>query len=121
MDRSVKLNIEINSEKNGFIYIILHESAHAVDYVEKITALTEPYMKRFYEGGAFHHAFTAGTGPATMRPSRLFLQGGGLLLRHGKQSQGAHIRGPGALWHAGQEPLHLLYGTLNWAEDLPNF
>jgi hypothetical protein len=121
-DRSAKLNIELNSEMNGFIYIILHESAHVVDYVENITPFTEPYMKRFMKEVPFVTPFTAGIWSSYNETFSGFSFREGVSF-YGMGS-GPRVRiseAPELYGMLAKSPFISLYGTLNWAEDLAEF
>ena len=45
-DSSTRVEIELSETFSGFLYILLHESTHCIDYVERFTPWVEPHMLR---------------------------------------------------------------------------
>ncbi len=117
-----QVSIEINSRENGFLYILLHESTHVVDYVRQITPFAEPQVKGFYSrqpaGTAFTspvwkgHAETLQAYP--FRKKVRFYGIGGPPLAHRAEAVSLYRGLAGS-------PFFSLYGSLNWAEDLAEF
>ena len=121
-DPSMSVDVDINSPMNGFLYILLHESTHIVDYVENITPYTEPDMKRFMKKVPDSTLFTDGiwsgySETVTPCPFR------GKVTFYGmKKGPRAGITEAAGMYDSMfRSPFISLYGTLNWAEDLAEY
>jgi hypothetical protein len=117
-DPSFDIEIDVNSSQRGFLYIILHESCHAVDFITGMTPFVEPEMKRFgkipddtdftrgiwrsYNESAIDYKF---------RENVIFYQTPRINI---SQAQEVYRE-------MDASPFISLYGSLNWAEDLSEF
>ena len=46
-DPELEVSIECGSDQSAFLYILLHESSHVIDFVKHITPLVEPGLEKF--------------------------------------------------------------------------
>jgi len=113
-----EIKISVSPDLKGFMYIILHESCHVVDYVLGITPFTEPGIKslreipeetdftrgiwRSYNQSVIYYKF---------RERASFYQTPRI-----KISEAENI-----YKDMSASPFISLYGSLNWAEDLCEF
>jgi hypothetical protein len=108
----------LTPEIDGFYYILLHESVHAFDYVNKITPWVEPALKepgrdpetnRFTRGIWSKYRTTVKT-YAFRKGLRFYGFGKGPFSQYGKAMD----------IYSGLEdsPFASLYGSVSWAEDL---
>lgn len=121
-DSSIELSFDCGKRYNGFLYILLHESTHAVDYVMDITPYTEKIIQRFQANTKNETEFTSGI---WMEYSRTYLKypfrddvtfygfGNGPKM---KISEAVDI-----YTQLSMSPFPSLYGSTNWAEDLAEF
>ncbi len=121
-DQSLKLNVEINSPINGFLYILLHESTHIVDYVEHITPFTEPYMKRFMKKKPGNTDFTAGIWWGYSESLKFYPFRKKVTFYGMNNGPRVGISEAVRMYDGlARSPFVSLYGSMNWAEDLAEF
>jgi len=117
-DGNFEIKISVSAGQKGFIYIMLHESCHVVDYVLGITPFTEPQIKflrevpqetdftrgiwRSYDRSAVYYKF---------RERLSFYQNPQVKI---SEAESLYREMPAS-------PFISLYGSLNWAEDVCEF
>jgi len=115
----IRVEINLGKKYKGFLYILLHESVHVVDYVRSVTPYTEEAVIRFQKGKKESTAFTRG-----------------IWEKYGKSNFAGSFTGRVSFYGLGGEPKILLsstpaiytellkspfislYASMNWAEDL---
>ena len=118
-DPSYEIYLDCGTELSGFYYILLHETAHLVDYVSQVTPYTEEEVKIYKN---------------IIKPSTPFISGvwktynktiEEYTFRKEVTFYGFHkgpriniSRAPEIYRALSMTPLPTLYGTLNWAEDI---
>ena len=118
----VSIQVECGREYTGFLYILLHESTHAVDYVRRITPFVEPVIRDIGLGSGLETTeFTSGIWSEynTPLPASDFrrradvtfygLRGGPLIPAREASSVYDSLL---------ESPFVSLYSSMNWAEDL---
>jgi hypothetical protein len=112
------VTVVCGGKENAFLYILLHESLHAYDYIERITPyVDEGYRSHFNLSGnptAFTRDVWAGyKSPASPAPAP-----GTLHFYTDDEAKMVPLSEAPALYKKLQEsPFVSLYSTLSWAED----
>ncbi len=116
----VKVRVDAGRRFNGLMYLLLHEAAHIVDYVENHTPFVEPVLKSVTGRGAMDSAFTRGVWEEYGKP----LPGSSFPLRGDVTfyglSGGPKIpagKAPDLYREFAKSPFATLYGSQSWAED----
>jgi hypothetical protein len=118
----VSINLECGSGGSGFLYVLVHESIHAVDYTYRITPYTENSFRKAAGLSGSPTVFTEGIWKEPAVPVENFrlrekitfynLNGGPKL---------SLAEAPAVYAELARSPFVTLYGTLNWAEDLAEY
>lgn len=115
------LEYDCGHDLNGFTYIIIHESVHAVDYAIGLTPYTEEAIQTYRRGSALlplmnkaWKSYSVLVKPFPYRDRVTFygFSGGPKL---------SLADAPGVYQALEKSPLTSLYGSLNWAEDMADF
>ena len=116
----VKMSVDAGSRFNGLMYLLLHEAAHIVDYVENHTPFVEPVLKEMTGRGADDRSFTRGIWADYGKP----LPGSTYAMRGDVTfyglSGGPKIpagKAPDLYRGFAKSPFPSLYGSQSWAED----
>ena len=120
-DMSVAINA---GNQPGFLYILLHESSHAVDYIRHITPMIEPGMEKVNKDLPSTTAFVRGTWQSYKQPEagcdfplrkEVTFYG----LNHGPKISLSEAK----TLYQGLEGscFASLYGSQNWAEDFAEY
>jgi hypothetical protein len=123
-DSGTELLFHLSDDISALTYIMLHESTHIVDYVERLTPYVEPAMLRLLGESPNDASFTdmAWTAYREVSPSidfpyqkelRFYSLGGQPCLEYRDAI--------GALKALRGTPFASLYASVNWAEDLAEF
>ncbi len=116
-DISYNISIDCGKKYNGFYYILLHESTHAVDYVMNITPYTEIHYKKYLRLAGTDTDFTRNIWDGYDRAHDRFLFTGHLLFYSSRPQ--LHISEAIDIYRdLSRSPFVSLYGSLSWAEDL---
>jgi len=117
-DGNFQIKISVSPDRKGFLYIMLHESCHVVDYVMGITPFTEPDIKLLRETPKetdFTHgiwlSYSQSLADYKFRDRVSFYQSPKI-----KISEAEII-----YREMSASPFISLYGSLSWAEDLCEF
>lgn len=119
-DISVKINC--GASESGFLYILMHEAVHAVDYALRVTPYTDFTFKDFYSIKKSETSFTRGIWrdySETIKgyPFRTGLTfygfGGGPKIKISEAADRYR--------KLSESPFVSLYSSLNWAEDLAEY
>ena len=124
VDPNVELNIDLSDEVSALAYIILHESTHIADYVERHTPYVEPGMLELLGPSPRETPFTDAvwTGYRSLSPEVDFEYqedllyyglGGEPLLANGEIDA--------VYKKLSRTPFASLYGSFSWAEDFAEF
>lgn len=116
----VKVRVDAGRRFNGLMYLLLHEAAHIVDYVENHTPFVEPVLKVVTGRGAMDSAYARGVWEEYGKP----LAVSGFSMRDDVTfyglSGGPKIAASRAveLYRVfSASPFATLYGSQSWAED----
>ena len=121
-DPDFNIQIDVGSIHNSFLYILLHESTHVVDYIYNITPFAEPVILQIQPNRPHETAFTASKWNSyneskTKNSFRNAVSFYGI----GKPAS-MKISEAAKIYRAlNNSPFVSLYGSLNWAEDLAEF
>lgn len=123
-DPAYKIKVDVDLNKNGFLYILLHESAHAADYIFNLTPFTEPYFKKRQQrpNTSAETSFTANIWSDYNKsineyPFRDAVSFYGISKPPSMKISDA----PSIYKELNKSPFISLYGSLSWAEDLAEF
>jgi hypothetical protein len=116
------VSVDCGTGYTGFLYAILHESTHALDYIERLTPFVEPALKALdLPPTAIDQQFTTGVWKSYSTP----LPQHDYPLRAAMRFYGVPSANGLKLTDAGQlydwlehSPFVSLYGAQSWAEDL---
>ena len=116
----VKVRVDAGRRFNGLMYLLLHEAAHIVDYVENHTPFVEPVLETVTGRGAMDSAHARGVWEEYGKP----LATSGFSMRGNVTfyglSGGPKIPAAGAselYRELSASPFATLYGSQSWAED----
>ncbi|MBN2325250.1 MAG: hypothetical protein JXQ30_16085 [Spirochaetes bacterium] len=123
-DPDTEITIELSDRYTGFLYILLHEATHCIDYIERYTPFVEPHLAGLQDKGSRDTSFsdTVWAGYDELREIVVFTfrdritfygLGGGPKL---KISEAMFV-----YEHLAHTPFVSLYGTFNWAEDFAEY
>lgn len=114
----IDIRINCGSKFNGFQYILLHESTHAVDYVMNITPYVEVNYKNFKKIAGSDTEFTRGIWSGYDRHKADY-QFSGKVSFYGLAPQNLPLSEAPAIYkELSRSPFVSLYSTLAWPEDL---
>lgn len=116
----VKMSVDAGARFSGLMYLLLHEAAHIVDYVENHTPYVEPVLKVMTERRAEDSSFTRGVWADYGKPlpESNYARRGDVTF-YGL-SGGPKIPAAQAVElfrDFAKSPFASLYGSQNWAED----
>ena len=113
-----EIKVNVSPDQKGFLYIMLHESCHVVDYVLGITPFTEPDIKLLREISQETN-FTRGIWLSYNQSSVYYESRKRLTFYQNPQIK---ISDAESIYRdMSASPFISLYGSLNWAEDLCEF
>lgn len=114
------VSVDAGTRFSGLMYLLLHEAAHIVDYVENHTPYVEPVLKAMTERRAEDSFFTRGVWADYGRP----LPASGYALRGDVTFYGLSggpkipaARAAELYRDFAKSPFASLYGSQSWAED----
>ena len=115
----VSIDINCGAEYTGFLYALVHESTHVVDYVESYTPYIETNIKIIKEVKVTSTAFTRTTWKDLAAPLLPYdFSNRGNISFYGDNGPKINIADAGELYeHLVMTPFVSLYGSMNWAED----
>jgi hypothetical protein len=123
-DSDVQLSMDLSAEVSGLAYIVLHESTHIVDYVERHTPYVEPAMLELFGRSSRDTSFTDEVwseywvpGPSVDFSFQPDLQFYGL----GDRPKLANTQMDQVYEALAHTPFASLYGSTSWAEDFAEF
>ncbi|MBT3276131.1 MAG: hypothetical protein HN368_23485 [Spirochaetales bacterium] len=123
-DEEMELVIDLSNEVSGLDYIVLHESTHIVDYVERHTPYVEPGMYELFGRSGRNTSFTdeVWSDYRTLNPTVEFEFQEDLRYYGLGGDPGLSNRDLKAVYSAlAQTPFASLYASFSWAEDFAEF
>ncbi len=112
------IRIDAGHDYNGFVYILIHESTHVVDYVKRITPYVDMTSKRALKLSPAATSFSRNVWRSYDIPVRPPAFSGKISF-YGISPPRLQISGAPAVYRELlRSPFASLYGTLSWAEDL---
>ena len=123
-DESIDIEIDIDSEYTGLLYILIHECTHVMDYTTEITPYTEPDIGKLKNTMDNTSPFTEGVWTDYRNP-----QGENDFFLRDKISFYGFKNGPllseefaiDIYTNLMKSKFVSLYGSTNWAEDLAEY
>jgi hypothetical protein len=121
--RDISISVDCGTRFNGFLYALLHESTHAVDYVKNITPYVEESLKRIGQYRGESTLFTRGTWKEINKPenSYEFPPRESITFYEFKGPRINISESIGTYRKLLKTPFVSLYGSLSWAEDIAEF
>ncbi len=117
-DPSYEITIDCGSKYSGFLYILLHEATHLVDYIEPVTPYTDRQYKRHFRITTAGNDFTRNVWNDYDVPKRRYLFTGKVAF-YGLSAPQLNLSSAAAVYaELSGSPFVSLYGSLSWAEDL---
>jgi hypothetical protein len=117
-DPDYRVSIDCGTSYNGFLYILLHEATHAVDYIKSITPYTDVQYKKHLNRSGAGTAFTRNIWTGYDRPRERFLFTGKVYFYGFHEPLLRISDAPDIYRDLVRSPFVTLYGSLSWAEDL---
>ena len=123
-DSDIELIIDVSEEVSGLAYIMLHETTHIVDYVERHTPYVEPGMYELFGRSGHDTSFTdevwedyrvLGSSVDFVYQPELRFYG------IGDEPKLSNIDLPSTYQALSQTPFASLYASISWAEDFAEF
>lgn len=118
----LSVNVDCGTNESALLYILLHESTHAVDYVSNITPYVEPATVRFMKQKPRHTAFTKDVWTTRYEmptAGNIFAMRDDVTFYNMNNGPKIPLSNTIALYQSfANSPFVSLYGSLNWAEDL---
>lgn len=123
-DPAIEIEIELGDSYSGFMYILMHETTHCIDYIERFTPFVEPHLAELQGRGGHDTSFSGTVWEAYDKvrenvpfayKDRVTFYGfcGGPKL---KLSEAVEVyRG------LARTPFVSLYSSFNWAEDFAEY
>lgn len=116
-DPSIDITVDCGTRYSGFDYILLHESTHAVDYIQSITPYVDLEFKRYVTHKNAETACTRNIWSDYATPREHFLFTGRVFF-YGIRAPRLRYSEAVALYQdLARSPFVSLYSTMNWAED----
>jgi len=117
-DKNYRVKIDVSKRYNGFLYILLHETAHIVDYSEKIT----PFVEKSFFTGKKQTPFVKGTWRDYSKPTSDFSFRKKVTFYGWNGGPKAKIVNAKDIYSELKKSNFVsLYGSLNWAEDFAEY
>lgn len=118
----ITITVQTGKKYNGFLYVLLHEATHAVDYSNKIT----PYVEEYFKGKQNIHqnVFTRAIWKTYRTPITLYNYPYREKLSFYGFGKGPQIKiedAPTVYRQLSGTPFVSLYGSSSWAEDLADY
>ena len=123
-DPTINFSIELSEEVSGLAYIVLHETTHIVDYVERHTPFVEPSMLELFGRSDRDSAFTdeVWSSYRELAPSISFgYQEDLRFYEFGGDPAFSNHEIPRILKALADTPFGSLYGSISWAEDFAEY
>jgi hypothetical protein len=121
---AIRIVQDCGNEYTGFMYILLHETTHVVDYVCSITPYVSNAIKEIFKKKHVHTRFTQDVWDTyytpvkeydyELRPEITFYGMGGGPKISKKDAETLYRR-------CGETPFASVYGSQNWSDDLAEF
>ena len=122
--KNINLKITISDDYNGFLYILLHESTHVVDYVNRFTPYPEKNISKIMRKKKKKGYFTRGVWAyyEELEEEVTFLKKDKITFYGFNKGPKISIKKAKSIYKALlHTPFISLYGTLNWAEDFAEY
>jgi len=117
-DPSYEVSIDCGTRYGAFMYILLHESTHLVDYVKNITPFTDPQVKKYLRIRPTETNITRDIWKEYDVPRSSFIFTHRVVF-YGFASPGLKISEAERVYsELSGSPFISLYGSQSWAEDL---
>jgi len=117
----LSVTVDCGSEYTGFLYALLHESTHIVDYQYRITPYTESHLPAVLNEGAPKSTdFTKGIWDGYSEPSKPYrkdFRGDVTFYGLGNGPRLPLSDAPAVYRDLQETPFASLYGSMSWAED----
>ncbi len=121
-DKSLTVKVDCGNRYNGFLYILVHETTHIVDYVKNVTPYVEDILKELYK--TENKPFTEEIWDEYSTPVKKYDFKFRKSITFYGMSGGPKVNITEAkemYKELSETPFVSLYGSLNWAEDLAEF
>lgn len=121
----IQIEVQCGDKFTGFLYILLHESTHVVDYVSHFTPFVEPLLKQLgMDSGTAETAFTSGVWDGPVIPFSQYDFPARKDVTFYGFWDGPRLEADQAssvYESLKQSPFVSLYASMNWAEDFAEF
>ncbi len=121
---AMQVTINCGARYTGFLYSLVHESAHAVDYVELHTPYPEKQIKIIKQSEKSRTSFTENIWVDMRTPYAIYdFNARSSLAFYGAdgRSKTSIREAPQIYKRFSETPFASLYGSTNWAEDFADF
>lgn len=123
-DAQASVRIWCGTNHTGLLYILLHEGAHIVDYIDAVTPYVEKSLIGIGKQGKGSKAFTKRVWQSYKVPQKKFDYPRRDKVDFYGLGGGPHLAMTNAAslyWSLEKTPFASIYGSMNWAEDLAEF
>ena len=118
-DKSFDIFLDAGNKYNGFLYILIHESSHVVDYVKRLTPFVEPDMLKIWKKYVGRTVFTEGIWSGHKKTINHYPFRKDVTFYGFRKGPKIKISNAVNIYKELYEsPFCTLYGSLNWAEDV---
>lgn len=123
-NKDIKIKINCGKEYTGFMYILLHEGTHAIDYINNLTPYVESFMQELpgykYENSQFIEGIWSDYNIINKNIKFPYQDN---LTFYGMNNGPKLLISEAYTTYNGllKTPFVSLYGSLNWAEDLSEY
>ena len=121
---STRVEIELSNEYSGFLYILLHESTHCIDYVGRFTPWVEPSLLELQGASQRDAAFSREVWKdySYLNPSFDFPFKDGITFYGFDNGPRIEITDAAKVYRALEKsPFVSLHSSFNWAEDFAEY
>jgi hypothetical protein len=117
-DISIDITVDCGKKYSGFAYILLHESAHAVDYVLNVTPYVDEEHGEHMKKKTAETMFTKYYWSGYDAPTRHFMFTGKVSFYGSGERKLKRSNAVEAYQDLSRSPFVSLYASMSWAEDL---
>ncbi|HNV46648.1 MAG TPA: hypothetical protein PLE73_12595 [Spirochaetota bacterium] len=123
-DPDISIEVDCGKKHTGFLYVLLHEAAHVVDYAQGITPYVEDSLKSISPARGARTPFVEGAWNGIRTPASPFdfpLRASLTFYGFGGGPKIPIARAIDAYRMLEKTPFVSLYGATSWAEDLADY
>jgi hypothetical protein len=117
-DPTMDIRIDCGPGHSGFLYILLHESTHLVDYVTLLTPYVDDTVRPFLKSVPADTIFTRKIWAGYDKPEQSYSFTGRVFFYGFKKPALRMSDAPKIYSDLARSPFVSLYGSLSWAEDI---